>query len=341
VRGSEIITIERFILQQERLHPEATGELSNLLYDMCLAAKIISRHVRRAGLSDILGSAGGAVNVSGDLQQKLDLFANDAVRNSVQHTGRVCVTASEEDEEPVPVPSGRPAGKYVVLYDPLDGSTNIDVNVSIGTIFSIHKRISKRTGPAGLTDCLQVGKKQVAAGYILYGSSTMLVYTTGQGVHGFTLDPTIGEFLLSHPDITTPPVGRYYSVNESNWDRWSPPVQRVVAAFKKGEGSIQAKNARYIGSLVADFHRNLISGGVFLYPAATNYPQGKLRLLYEAAPLALVVEQAGGSATDGSRPILDIVPEGLHQHTPLVIGSKDDVAFAARILGARAAVAVK
>ncbi|HVH69474.1 MAG TPA: class 1 fructose-bisphosphatase [Gemmatimonadales bacterium] len=343
VRGSEVITIERFIMEQERLHPEATGELSNLLYDMCLAAKIISRHVRRAGLSDILGSAGGTVNVSGDLQQKLDLFANDAVRNSVQHTGRVCVTASEEDQVPVPVPSGKPAGKYVVLYDPLDGSTNIDVNVSIGTIFSIHKRVTKRGSPGspgGLADCLQVGRKQIAAGYILYGSSTMLVYTTGQGVHGFTLDPTIGEFLLSHSDITTPPVGRYYSVNESNWDRWSAPVQRVVAAFKKGEGTIQPKNARYIGSLVADFHRNLISGGVFLYPAATNYPQGKLRLLYEAAPLAFVVEQAGGKATDGCRPILDIVPQDLHQHTPLVIGSKDDVAFAARILGAAAEAAV-
>ncbi len=324
-------------MEQERLHPEATGELSNLLYDLCLAAKIISRHVRRAGLSDILGPA-GAVNVSGDLQQKLDLFANETVRQSVQYTGRVCVTASEEDPAPVPVPPGKPSGKYVVLYDPLDGSANIDVNVSIGTIFSIHKRLSKRTGTAGLSDCLQVGKKQVAAGYILYGSSTMLVYTTGQGVHGFTLDPTIGEFLLSHPNITTPPVGRYYSVNESNWNRWAPAVQRVVGAFKNGEGEVQPKNARYIGSLVADFHRNLISGGIFLYPAATNYPQGKLRLLYEAAPLALVVEQAGGRATDGCRSILDIVPEDLHQHTPLVIGSRDDVAFAARIIGAEAAV---
>ena len=324
-------------MEQERLHPEATGELSNLLYDLCLAAKIISRHVRRAGLSDILGPA-GAVNVSGDLQQKLDLFANETVRQSVQYTGRVCVTASEEDPAPVPVPPGKPSGKYVVLYDPLDGSANIDVNVSIGTIFSIHKRVTKRAGTAGLSDCLQVGKKQVAAGYILYGSSTMLVYTTGQGVHGFTLDPTIGEFLLSHPNITTPPVGRYYSVNESNWNRWAPAVQRVVGAFKNGEGEVQPKNARYIGSLVADFHRNLISGGIFLYPAATNYPQGKLRLLYEAAPLALVVEQAGGRATDGCRSILDIVPEDLHQHTPLVIGSRDDVAFAARIIGAEAAV---
>src|SRR5205809_244791 len=271
VHGSEVITIERFIMEQERLHPEATGKLSNLLYDICLAAKIISRHVRRAGLADILGAA-GAVNVSGDLQQKLDLFANET---------------------------------------------------------------------AGLADCLQAGKKQVAAGYILYGSSTMLVYTTGQGVHGFTLDPTIGEFLLSHPNIKTPPVGKYYSVNESNWNRWTPPVQRVVAAFKNGEGKIQPRNARYIGSLVADFHRNLISGGIFLYPADTKNPQGKLRLLYEAAPLPFGVEQAGGRATDGCRPILDIAPEGLHQKTPLVIGSKDDVAFAASILSAEAVVAAK
>ena len=339
MQGSEVITIERFIMEQERLHPEATGELSNLLYDVCLAAKIISRHVRRAGLTDILGTA-GAVNVSGDLQQKLDLFANETVRKSVQYTGRVCITASEEDPEPVPVPPGKPTGKYVVLYDPLDGSTNIDVNVSIGTIFSIHKRITKRNGLAGLADCLQPGKKQVAAGYILYGSSTMLVYTTGQGVHGFTLDPTIGEFLLSHPNITSPPVGKYYSVNESNWNRWTPPVQRVVGAFKNGEGKILPRNARYIGSLVADFHRNLISGGIFLYPADSNHPQGKLRLLYEAAPLALLVDQAGGRATDGRRSILDIVPTDLHQHTPLVIGSKDDVAYAARILSAEA-VAVK
>src|SRR5438128_3344708 len=333
--STSVVTIERFIMEQERLHPEATGMLSNVLYDLCLAAKIISRHVRRAGLADILGSA-GAVNVSGDLQQKLDLFANQTVRESVHYTGRVCVTASEEDAQPVPVPAGKPAGKYVVLYDPLDGSTNIDVNVSIGTIFSIHKRVTKRSSPAGLADCLQAGKKQVAAGYILYGSSTMLVYTTGQGVHGFTLDPTIGEFLLSHPNITTPPVGKYYSVNESNWNRWTPPVQRVVGAFKNGEGKVQPKNARYIGSLVADFHRNLISGGIFLYPADTNHPQGKLRLLYEAAPLAFVVEQAGGRATDGWRSILDIVPAELHQHTPLVIGSKDDVAYAARVLSAEA-----
>ncbi len=331
--STSIITIERFIMEQERLHPEATGELSNLLYDLCLAAKIISRHVRRAGLTDILGSA-GAVNVSGDLQQKLDLFAHDAVQNAVQHTGRVCIAVSEEDEEPMLCPPASRRGKYVILYDPLDGSTNIDVNVSIGTIFSIHRRVTARKGEPSLADCLQVGRKQVAAGYILYGSSTMLVYTTGQGVHGFTLDPTIGEFLLSHPDIRTPETGKYYSVNESNWNRWTPAVQRAVAAFKNGDGGgrMQAKNARYIGSLVADIHRNLISGGIFLYPADTRSSEGKLRLLYEAAPLALVVEQAGGAATDGRRPILDLVPKSLHQRTPLFIGSKADVAFASGIL---------
>jgi fructose-1,6-bisphosphatase I len=337
---SEVITIERFIMQQERLHPEATGELSNLLYDICLAAKIISRHVRRAGLTDILGAA-GAVNVSGDLQQKLDLFAHDTIQHAIQHTGRVCIMASEEDEQPMLVPPTSRSGKYVILYDPLDGSTNIDVNVSIGTIFSIHKRLSKTRSQASLSDLLQPGRNQIAAGYILYGSSTMLVYTTGSGVHGFTLDPTIGEFLLSHPNIRTPEVGKYYSVNESNWNRWSPAVQRVAAAFKNGDGQVEPKNARYIGSLVADLHRNLLSGGIFLYPADTKNPHGKLRLLYEAAPLALLVEQAGGAATDGRREILDVAPTTLHERTPLVIGSKADVAFATAVIGAEAPATIK
>jgi len=329
--SNSVVTIERFIIEQERQFPEATGELSNLLYDVCLAAKIISRNVRRAGLTDILGGQ-GTINVQGELQQKLDIFANETVRNSVQHTGRTCVLASEEDAQPVPVPPGRPVGKYVLLYDPLDGSSNIDVNVSIGTIFSIHRRLTPEGGPGTLRDCLQPGRTQVASGYILYGSSTMLVYSTGKGVHGFTLDPTIGEFLLSHPHIRTPDVGKYYSVNESYWDLWSDAVHQVVAAFKGGTPQVAAKNARYIGSLVADFHRNLLSGGIFLYPADAKHPRGKLRLLYEAAPLALLAEQAGGSATDGWRPILDIVPDELHQRVPLVIGSKRDVEFAASIL---------
>src|SRR3989441_4470176 len=330
---TSVITIERFIMEQERLHPEATGELSNLLYDLCLAAKIISRQVRRAGLTDILGEF-GAINVQGEVQQKLDVFANETVRHSVEHTGRVCVVASEEDEHPIPIPirEDRRGGKYVLMYDPLDGSTNIGVNVSIGTIFSIHRRTTRK-GPGSLADCLQKGRAQVAAGYILYGSSTMLVYTTGQGVHGFTLDPTIGEFLLSHPDIRSPDVGTYYSVNESHWNKWAPGIQRVVGAFKNGDGGrVEAKNARYIGSLVADIHRNLMSGGGFLYPADTISPQGKLRLLYEAAPLALVGEQAGGAAIDGARDILDLQPTELHQRTPLIIGSKQDVAFARAVL---------
>jgi len=324
-------------MEQERLHPEATGELSNLLYDLCLAAKIISRQVRRAGLTDILGES-GTINVQGEVQQKLDLFANETVRHSVEHTGRVCVVASEEDEQPIPIQvrEDRRGGKYVLLYDPLDGSTNIGVNVSIGTIFSIHRRTATKKGPGSLADCLQKGRAQVAAGYILYGSSTMLVYTTGQGVHGFTLDPTIGEFLLSHPDIRSPDVGTYYSVNESHWNKWAPGIQRVVGAFKNGDGGrVEAKNARYIGSLVADIHRNLMSGGVFLYPADTISPHGKLRLLYEAAPLAFVVEQAGGAAIDGARDILDIKPAELHQRTPLIIGSKRDVAFARSVLAAQ------
>jgi fructose-1,6-bisphosphatase I len=321
-------------MEQERLHPEATGELSNLLYDLCLAAKIISREVRRAGLTDILGDK-GTINIQGEVQQNLDVFANETVRHSVQHTGRVCVMASEEDKDPIPVAvrEDRRSGKYVLLFDPLDGSTNIGVNVSIGTIFSIHRRCATQKGPGTLDDCLQQGRKQIAAGYILYGSSTMLVYTTGQGVHGFTLDPTIGEFLLSHPNIRSPDVGQYYSVNESHWNKWDPGIQRVVAAFKNGDsGRVKAKNARYIGSLVADVHRNLMSGGVFLYPADAGSPQGKLRLLYEAAPLAFVVEQAGGAATDGRENILDIEPRELHQRTPLIIGSKQDVAFARAVL---------
>src|SRR5438309_5502064 len=329
--STSVVTIERFIMEQERLHPEATGELSNLLYDLCLAAKIISRHVRRAGLTDILGAA-GAVNVSGDLQQKLDLFANETVRHSIQHTGRVCVTASEEDDEPVPVPSGKPAGKYVVLYDPLDGSTNIDVNVSIGTIFSLHRRVTKRSEPAGLADCLQAGKKQVAAGYILYGSSTMLVYTTGQGVHGFTLDPSIGEFLLSHPNIRIPDDGRYLSVNDSYEHMWDENVKSLMRRYRGLEGGYKALSVRYVGSLVADFHRNLLGGGIFAYPANRKSSKGKLRLLYEANPLGFIVEQAGGAASDGNIRVLDVLPTELHQRTPLYIGSKSCVEMAKEAL---------
>ncbi len=253
------------------------------------------------------------------------------MKSAVEHTGRVCVLASEEDPEPVPIPEEHRPGKYVLVYDPLDGSSNIDANVSIGTIFSIHRRVTKK-GPGTLKDCLQTGRTQVAAGYVIYGSSTVLVYTSGRGVHGFTLDPTIGEFRLYSHDIKTPPVGKFYSINESYWNRWNEGYRRVVQSFKGAGPTPNTRNARYIGSLVADFHRNMLGGGVFMYPADSKSPRGKLRLLYEAAPLAFIAEQAGGSASDGSTPILDIAPQELHQRTPLLIGSRDDVAFVERVL---------
>lgn len=328
---THVVTIERFILDQEQKYPEATGELSNLLYDIALACKIIAANIRRAGLVNILGSA-GATNVQGEEQQKLDVFANETMKNALSHTGRVCVMASEEDQDVVPVPEEYPAGKYAVLFDPLDGSSNIDVNGPVGTIFSIYRRVSLE-GRGSLADVLQPGCKQVAAGYVIYGSSTMMVYSTGQGVAGFTLDPSIGEFLLSHPRIVTPRVGTYYSVNESNFGRWSKGIQWAVRGLHGDRPEeIKGKNSRYIGSLVADFHRNLIAGGIFLYPADTKNPCGKLRLLYECAPMAFIAEQAGGSATDGTRRILDIVPHELHQRTPLVIGSREDVGYVADTL---------
>jgi fructose-1,6-bisphosphatase I len=325
---TSVTTIERFIFDQEHRYPEATGELSNLLYDIALAAKIIAAAIRRAGLVNILGAAGNR-NVQGEEQQKLDVIANETIKNCLNHTGRVCVMGSEEDEEVVPVPPEYPVGKYAVLFDPLDGSSNIDVNSAVGTIFSIYRRISME-GRGTVADVLQPGCKQVASGYVMYGSSTMLVYTTGQGVHGFTLDPTIGEFLLSHPKIVTPRVGMYYSVNESNFGRWERGMQSAVRGLKGDVPEVmKPKNSRYIGSLVADFHRNLIAGGIFLYPADTRNPQGKLRLLYEASPMAFIAEQAEGSATDGVNRILDIIPHKLHQRTPLVIGSREDVGFVA------------
>ncbi len=322
---STVVTIERFFLEQQRLHPHATGELTSLLYDIALAAKIISGYVRRAGIVDILGAA-GSTNVQGEQQQKLDVLANDTVKQAVGYTGRVCVMASEEEEEPVPTPEQYETSKYALLYDPLDGSSNIDVDVSIGTIFSIHRRVT-RNGPGALDDCLQPGRKQVAAGYVIYGSSTVLVYSTGQGVHTFTLDPTIGEFRLNIAKVQTPAVGKYYSVNESYYNRWTQGYRSAVDSFKGMHCDNDRKSARYIGSLVADFHRNLLTGGIFMYPGDAKSPNGKLRLLYEAAPLAFIAEQAGGAASDGRTPILDIMPTALHQRVPLVIGSRDDVAF--------------
>ena len=324
---TSVVTLSRHIVEEERKHPEATGAFSNILYDIALAAKIISREVNKAGLVDILGQA-GTTNVHGETVKKLDVFADEVIYKAMDHTGNLCCMASEEHPDVVPIPERFPRGKYVLLYDPLDGSSNIDFNVSIGTIFSVHRKVS--AGADGcLEDCLQAGSQQLAAGYVVYGSSTMLVYTSGAGVHGFTLDPGIGEFLLSHPDIRIPVgPGRTYSVNEAYYDRWSPGQRRLIGELK-GEGL----SSRYIGSLVADVHRTLLAGGIFMYPADARNPRGKLRLLYEAAPLAMICREAGGAAIDGRRDILDLMPEHLHQRTPLYIGSLDLVDRARALVG--------
>lgn len=325
------LSFTAWVLRNQARHPGARGELSGLLLHVGLAARAIAHQVAVAPLSNLHGKA-GSTNVQGEEQQKLDVFANEILKNALNHTGRVCVMASEEDDAPIPIPPEYPAGKYVVLFDPLDGSSNIDSNASVGTIFSVYRRVSME-GRGTMDDVLQPGHRQVAAGYVLYGSSTMLVYTTGQGVHGFTLDPTIGEFLLSHPSIRTPEVGKYYSVNESNYARWNRGSQMAVRGFHGDTPErIKGKNSRYIGAFVADFHRNLINGGIFLYPADTKNPNGKLRLLYECSPMAFLAEQAGGAATDGTRRILDLQPESLHQRVPLAIGSKADVEFVAQTM---------
>ena len=327
-----VVTLERHIVEEERSRPEATGAFSNILYALTLAAKIISREVNKAGIVDLLGGA-GKTNVQGERVQKLDLYAQDVIFRAIDHTGTLCCMVSEESEDILPIPAEFPKGEYVLIFDPLDGSSNIDVNVSIGTIFSIHRKVSG--GEDGtLEDCLQAGCKQLAAGYVLYGSSTMLVYTSGDGVHGFTLDPSIGEFLLSHRNIQIPdPPSLMYSINEAYYPRWSEGQQRLMQHLKGLDGASSTSfSSRYIGSLVADFHRTLLKGGIFMYPADTRSPQGKLRLLYEAAPMAMICEQAGGRASDGAERILDLTPETLHQRTPLYIGSSELVAMAERFL---------
>ena len=329
--ATSVVTIERYIIEQEKLYPEATGELSGILYDVALAAKMISSKVRRAGLVDILGAL-DSQNVQGEIQQKLDVFANEIIVKAMDHTGRLAAMASEEEPDIIPIPAEFKCGKYVLLFDPLDGSSNIDVNVPVGTIFSVLKKIT-RGSHGNLEDMLQPGRRQVAAGYVIYGSSTMMVYTTGQGVHGFTLDPSIGEFLLSHPNIQIPSRGRYLSVNNGYEQSWDTKVTTLMRRYRGLDGQQKPMSERYVGSLVADFHRNLLGGGLFAYPANTQSPRGKLRLLYEANPLAFCVEAAGGAATDGNRDILNIMPEELHQRTPLFIGSKDDVQTAREMLG--------
>jgi fructose-1,6-bisphosphatase I len=322
--ATKIVTIERFILDQERYFPDATGTLTGVLYDMALAAKLIAKRTTRAGLEDILGST-GIENVQGEEVQKLDVYAERTIYRMNDHTGRLAVMASEEEEEIIPIPERYPTGKYVLLYDPLDGSSNIDTNVSVGTIFGIYRRLSPDGEPGVLADCLQPGRSLVAAGYVIYGSSTMMVYSTGHGVHGFTLDPGIGEFLLSHPNIKMPAKAKYYSVNQGYQRHWSTGVQKFTEYLQGDNPQRKELSLRYIGSLVADFHRNLLSGGVFYYPADLkdpSKPQGKLRLLYEAAPLAYIAEQAGGYASTGSQSILDVAPQELHQRVPLYIGDR-------------------
>ncbi len=315
---SKIITIERFILENQPIN--ARGEFTNLLYDIALAAKIIAHKTNRAGLTDILGRA-GAVNIQGEQQQKLDVFADEVIFRVCDHTGRLCVMASEENEALLHIPNEYEKGSYVLVYDPLDGSSNIDVNVSIGTIFGIY-RCKDWSQRGRLEDVLQPGRDLVGSGYVLYGSSTMLVYSTGQGVHGFTLDPELGEFLLSHKQMKLPNPPAYFSINHAYYPRWSPAVQKYVQWLQSGNEGKTPLSSRYIGSLVADFHRNLLRGGVFCYPSEVNQPRGKIRLVYEAAPLAFLIEQAGGYASDGFGSILNIEPTELHQRVPLFIGNR-------------------
>jgi fructose-1,6-bisphosphatase I len=323
-------TLERHILEGQLKAKGATGELTALLQQITLSTKIIASRVNMAGLADVLGLT-GETNVQGEEVQKLDELADTVLIRNLSRGGKVCALGSEEQDQPILTPDGYPAGKYVVMFDPLDGSSNIDVNVSIGTIFGVHERRSPAGGPANEKDLLQAGSKQVAAGYVIYGSSTMLVYSTGQGVHGFTLDPSVGEFFLSHVDIKIPQRGKIFSVNEGNAHSWEPGVQKWTDWLKTpSEDKARPYSARYVGSLVADFHRTLLKGGVFAYPPDKKNKSGKLRLMYEAAPLAFLVEQAGGAASTGDQRILEIEPTELHQRVPLYIGSKQDVEDAVR-----------
>lgn len=319
-----IVTLNQFIIDRQADFPYASGEFSRLLYHLAVGAKIVHRSVNKAGLVDILGEA-GSMNVQGEDQKKMDVIADEQFVAACRNSGECCGVASEENDDVIIFESDVSRnGNYIVCMDPLDGSSNIDVNVSIGTIFSIYRRLSPRGEQARVADFLQPGVNQCAAGYVIYGSSTMLVYTTGRGVYGFTLDPSIGEFCLSHHYIRTPETGLYYSLNEGYLRDYSPGIREYLHRCQGiGEGREGKKSlkARYIGSLIADFHRNLIKGGIYLYPPTASSPNGKLRLLYECNPLAFLVEQAGGMATDGKRRIMEIEPEGVHQRTPLYIGS--------------------
>ncbi|MDC0611282.1 class 1 fructose-bisphosphatase [Vibrio sp.] len=319
---SKMQTLGEFIVEKQADFPHASGELSSLLSSIRLAAKIVNREINKAGLVDITGAA-GKENIQGEVQQKLDIYANEKFKSALEARDQVCGVASEEEDQAVIFKKQlNKNAKYVVLMDPLDGSTNIDVNVSVGTIFSIYRRVSPIGTPPTEEDFLQPGNKQVAAGYVIYGSSTMLVYTTGNGVNGFTYDPSLGTFLLSHENMMIPKDGRIYSINEGNYIRFPQGVKKYI---KYCQENVPEDNrpytSRYIGSLVSDFHRNLLKGGIYLYPSNLTYPQGKLRLLYECNPMGFLMEQAGGLATDGHQRIMDIEPTELHQRVPFFVGS--------------------
>ncbi len=317
-----ITTLNDFIIQKQKDFSFAKGELSTLLHHIGTAAKMVNTKIRRAGLVEILGKA-GSINVQGETQQKLDIYADEVFIDALLSSGECCGLASEENQSEIVFTDafGRD-GKYVVCIDPLDGSSNIDVNVSVGSIFSIYRRLSPRGEKATKEDFLQPGSRQVAAGYVIYGSSTMLVYTTGNGVNGFTLDPSMGEFCLSHPDIKTPADGHIYSVNEGNYVKFPTGVKQYIKYCQEKEDTTNRPyTSRYIGSLVSDFHRNLLKGGIFLYPQYENAPRGKLRLVYECNPISFLAEQAGGKASDGHKRILDLEPSSLHERAPFYVGS--------------------
>ncbi|MGL4829864.1 MAG: class 1 fructose-bisphosphatase [Vibrio sp.] len=319
-------TLGEFIVEKQHDFPHASGELSSLLASIRLAAKIVNREINKAGLADIIGASGND-NIQGEEQQKLDLYANEKFKAALEARDQVCGVASEEEDEAVAFNKElNKNAKYVVLMDPLDGSSNIDVNVSVGTIFSIYRRVSPVGTPPTQEDFLQPGNKQVAAGYVIYGSSTMLVYTTGNGVNGFTYDPSLGTFYLSHENMRIPENGKIYSINEGNYIRFPTGVKKYIKFCQENvpEDS-RPYTSRYIGSLVADFHRNLLKGGIYLYPSTQSHPNGKLRLLYECNPMAFLIEQAGGLASDGVHRIMDIKPTELHQRVPFFVGSKNMV----------------
>ena len=328
-----LVTLEDYIIKKQSDFPYATGELTGLLSAIVLAAKVVNREVNKAGIADITG-AYGAENIQGEQQQKLDVYADETFMHALEAQGQVCGLASEEQENFVQFESHvAQNGNYVVMIDPLDGSSNIDVNVSIGTIFSIYRRVSPVGHPLEMRDFLQKGDLQVAAGYVIYGSSTMLVYTTGNGVNGFTLDPSLGTFYLSHANMQIPKKGIIYSINEGNYPHFTDGMKKYIAHCKDlNTESNRPYSARYIGSLVADFHRNMLKGGIFMYPGTTQAPNGKLRLLYECNPFAMIAEQAGGKATDGNGRIMEIDPKGLHQRVPYFTGSEDMVDDVVRFL---------